>query len=210
MAHQSFRNCTILRFGGRLFTSAGSERRTWSTMVAIRAGSVRSDPLGSTTNPLARESAAVAQATAATRDAMMVAFENCGPRSSCLGMTHSDAYGNRFHNGIGVRVLPCVSWLTIASQIDGQAPRIAGAWIAADLATDESYLAKQSSAHGFRPRAGVIRQNLIADLGCTQEDVVSSIRSTRFAREGPGSNGSAKYCVSCATRPSRNSMMLTV
>src|SRR3954447_9621267 len=34
-------------------------------------------------------------------------------------------------------------------------------------------------------------------------------RSTRCAREGDGSNLSPKYCVSCATRPSRNSMMLT-
>src|SRR6516162_4996628 len=33
--------------------------------------------------------------------------------------------------------------------------------------------------------------------------------STRCAREGAGSNGSAKYCVPCATSPSRNSMMLT-
>ena len=36
------------------------------------------------------------------------------------------------------------------------------------------------------------------------------IRSTHCAREGPGSNGSPKYCVSRATFPSRNSMMLTV
>jgi hypothetical protein len=36
------------------------------------------------------------------------------------------------------------------------------------------------------------------------------IRSTHCAREGPGSNGSPKYCVSRATLPSRNSMMLTV
>ena len=33
--------------------------------------------------------------------------------------------------------------------------------------------------------------------------------STRCAREGAGSNRSAKYCVSLATSPSRNSMMLT-
>ncbi len=39
---------------------------------------------------------------------------------------------------------------------------------------------------------------------------LQSIRSTRCAREGPGSNGSPKYCVSRATLPSRNSMMLTV
>jgi CobW/HypB/UreG, nucleotide-binding domain len=38
----------------------------------------------------------------------------------------------------------------------------------------------------------------------------ASIRSTRCARDGPGSNRSAKYWVSLATRPSRNSMMLTV
>ena len=37
-----------------------------------------------------------------------------------------------------------------------------------------------------------------------------AIRSTRCAREGPGSNGSPKYWVSRATLPSRNSMMLTV
>ena len=36
------------------------------------------------------------------------------------------------------------------------------------------------------------------------------IRSTKCAREGPGSKGSPKYCVSRATLPSRNSMMLTV
>jgi hypothetical protein len=34
-------------------------------------------------------------------------------------------------------------------------------------------------------------------------------RSTRCAREGAGSNRSAKYCVSLVTSPSRNSMMLT-
>ena len=37
-----------------------------------------------------------------------------------------------------------------------------------------------------------------------------AICSTRCAREGAGSNRSAKYCVSWATSPSRNSMMLTV
>ena len=37
-----------------------------------------------------------------------------------------------------------------------------------------------------------------------------AIRSTRCAREGPGSNGSPKYWVSRMTLPSRNSMMLTV
>src|SRR5208283_4361321 len=36
------------------------------------------------------------------------------------------------------------------------------------------------------------------------------IRSTHCAREGPGSKGSLKYCVSWATFPSRNSIMLTV
>ena len=35
------------------------------------------------------------------------------------------------------------------------------------------------------------------------------IRSTKCAREGPGSNGSPKYWVSRATLPSRNSMTLT-
>ena len=35
------------------------------------------------------------------------------------------------------------------------------------------------------------------------------IRSTQGAREGPGSNGSAKYWVSRAALPSRNSMTLT-
>jgi hypothetical protein len=44
---------------------------------------------------------------------------------------------------------------------------------------------------------------------CIQDDVISSTRSTRCAREGAGSNRSAKYCVSPATSPSRNSMMLT-
>lgn len=34
-------------------------------------------------------------------------------------------------------------------------------------------------------------------------------RSTRCTREGAGSNRSAKYCVSCATNPSRNSIILT-
>jgi hypothetical protein len=38
---------------------------------------------------------------------------------------------------------------------------------------------------------------------------ISSIRSTHCAREGPGSNGSAKYWVSRAALPSWNSMMLT-
>ena len=37
----------------------------------------------------------------------------------------------------------------------------------------------------------------------------SNYRSTRCARETAGSNQSAKYCVSLATRPSWNSMMLT-
>ena len=36
------------------------------------------------------------------------------------------------------------------------------------------------------------------------------IRSTKWARESPGSNGSPKYWVSRATFPSLNSMMLTV
>lgn len=36
------------------------------------------------------------------------------------------------------------------------------------------------------------------------------IRSTHCARDGPGSNGSAKYWVSLTTLPSTNSMMLTV
>jgi len=36
------------------------------------------------------------------------------------------------------------------------------------------------------------------------------IRSTHWAREGPGSNGSPKYWVSRVTFPSTNSMMLTV
>ena len=35
------------------------------------------------------------------------------------------------------------------------------------------------------------------------------VRSTRCAREGPGSNGSTKYWVSRAALPSRNSMKLT-
>ncbi len=42
-----------------------------------------------------------------------------------------------------------------------------------------------------------------------QTDVFPPTRSTRCAREGAGSNRSAKYCVSLATIPSRNSMMLT-
>ncbi len=36
------------------------------------------------------------------------------------------------------------------------------------------------------------------------------IRSTHWARQLGGSNGSAKYCVSCSTLPAWNSMMLTV
>jgi hypothetical protein len=36
------------------------------------------------------------------------------------------------------------------------------------------------------------------------------IRSTHWARQAGGSKGSAKYCVSRATLPPRNSMMLTV
>src|SRR5262249_222200 len=39
---------------------------------------------------------------------------------------------------------------------------------------------------------------------------LQGIRSTHCAREGPGSNGLAKYWVSRATFPSMNSMMLTV
>lgn len=35
------------------------------------------------------------------------------------------------------------------------------------------------------------------------------IRSTHWARDGPGSNGAPKYCVSRTTSPSSNSMMLT-
>jgi FixJ family two-component response regulator len=46
--------------------------------------------------------------------------------------------------------------------------------------------------------------------GHVMKNDISPIRSTRCAREGPGSNRSAKYCVSWATSPSRNSMMLTV
>lgn len=34
--------------------------------------------------------------------------------------------------------------------------------------------------------------------------------STHWARHAGASKGSAKYCVSCTTLPSRNSMMLTV
>ena len=54
-----------------------------------------------------------------------------------------------------------------------------------------------------------LAEGVKADPRCIYA-VVSSIRSTRFAREGAGANGSAKYCVSWATSPSRNSMMLTV
>jgi hypothetical protein len=42
------------------------------------------------------------------------------------------------------------------------------------------------------------------------ESFVQSFGSTRCARDGPGLNGSPKYCVSRATFPSLNSMMLTV
>ena len=35
-------------------------------------------------------------------------------------------------------------------------------------------------------------------------------RSTHWARQAGASNGSAKYCVSCVTFPSPNSMILTV
>ena len=38
---------------------------------------------------------------------------------------------------------------------------------------------------------------------CADQDEV------RCARHGAAGNGSAKYCVSCTTRPSSNSMMLT-
>ncbi len=38
----------------------------------------------------------------------------------------------------------------------------------------------------------------------------SLMRSTHWARDGPGANGSAKYWVSCATWPSTNSIRLTV
>jgi len=44
----------------------------------------------------------------------------------------------------------------------------------------------------------------------TQSSRSYSMRSTRCARDGPGSNGSAKYCVSRATLPPENSITLTV
>jgi hypothetical protein len=44
---------------------------------------------------------------------------------------------------------------------------------------------------------------------CHRGSATSNYRSTRCARETAGSNRSAKYCVSLATRPSRNCMMLT-
>src|SRR4029079_14820452 len=61
--------------------------------------------------------------------------------------------------------------------------------------------------------AGIPRAALLVVAGALRGGYsgrrVSPIRSTRCAREGAGSNRSAKYCVSLATSPSRNSMMLT-
>ena len=45
---------------------------------------------------------------------------------------------------------------------------------------------------------------------CGNAGVDPSFGSTRCDRDGPGMNGSPKYCVSRATFPSLNSMMLTV
>ncbi|TYL81806.1 hypothetical protein FXB38_22485 [Bradyrhizobium cytisi] len=49
----------------------------------------------------------------------------------------------------------------------------------------------------------------LAMTECRREHRSYPTRSTRCARDGDGSNRSPKYCVSCATDPSRNSMMLT-
>ena len=54
---------------------------------------------------------------------------------------------------------------------------------------------------GARVRARKIRAPPLAWVQCTN--------STKCARDGPGWNGSQKYCVSLATFPSLNSMMLT-
>jgi hypothetical protein len=61
----------------------------------------------------------------------------------------------------------------------------------------------------MRAGAGYINAEPGSPRWGIQDDVFLPIGSTRCAREGAGSNRSAKYCVSWPTRPSRNSMMLT-
>src|SRR5262245_9374233 len=54
-----------------------------------------------------------------------------------------------------------------------------------------------------------LSMGLLVLTGFARAQPIVRARSTRCAREGAGSNGSAKYCVSWATSPSRNSIMLT-
>ena len=70
-------------------------------------------------------------------------------------------------------------------------------------------LSRAAKIHPSRKRPIVSSARASADCYPYDGDV-PGIRSTHCAREAPGSNGSAKYWVSRATFPSRNSMMLTV
>src|SRR5258705_14453 len=73
--------------------------------------------------------------------------------------------------------------------------------------TDQNFPNKIAGKRGgirWQPRARERRTAVLMAIS------LHEIRSTHCAREAPGSNGSAKYWVSRATFPSRNSMMLTV
>ena len=68
-----------------------------------------------------------------------------------------------------------------------------------------AFQSNSGRARPYRPAAPGARAAKAHAFGEPQ-----AISSTRCAREGPGSNGSPKYCVSRVTLPSRNSMTLTV
>ena len=86
-----------------------------------------------------------------------------------------------------------------------------------DAAADQAFRQlpqHQLADEGAGERCGVDRQFGAGIAGGTWASSPGARRqvigSTHSAREAAGSNGSAKYWVSRATRPSRNSMMLTV
>src|SRR5579883_1527751 len=84
-----------------------------------------------------------------------------------------------------------------------------------DMAADNAFvrLAQQELADQVtRERDRIDRQFGAGERGMTARIAArcQPIGSTHCAREAPGANGSAKYCVSRATFPSVNSMMLTV
>ena len=83
-----------------------------------------------------------------------------------------------------------------------------------DKLVDDAFSARHHRRHGNldplnSPKADNQAETAVPIRGMSV-NLVQSTSSTKCAREGPGLNGSQKYCVSLATFPSLNSMMLTV